>query len=264
VNDAPPPLPAPPEFNLLGVRVHAMTIPDLNERIARAVTTRERCIVVSQNLHSVYLVHRDPTLRTMQDRASYVRIDGIPIVYAGRALGYPLRAAHRTGWMDWIDPFMAAARDQGWRVFYVGSKPGVADAGAEILRRRFPGLLLETHHGYFDAAPGAEESRHLVDRVDGFRADVLIVGMGMPRQERWILDHGLRAQAPVILTSGACMDYVAGALPTPPRWLGPIGMEWLHRLVNDPRQMWRRYLVEPWFSVGLLWRDLVTRWRGAR
>jgi N-acetylglucosaminyldiphosphoundecaprenol N-acetyl-beta-D-mannosaminyltransferase len=257
-------MPSPQQFRLLGVRVHALTIQDLNACVGWAVAARERCIIVSQNLHSVYLVHRDPMLRSLQDLATFVRIDGMPIVFAGRVLGFPLTAAHRTGWMDWIDPFMDAARNNGWRVFYVGSKPGVADAGAEILRQRFPGLLIETHHGYFDTAPGAEASRNVLSRVNEFRTDVMIVGMGMPRQERWVLDHGMQATAPVILTSGACMDYVAGVLPTPPRWLGPIGLEWLHRLLNDPRQMWRRYLVEPWFAVGLLFGDLVRRWRVRR
>jgi N-acetylglucosaminyldiphosphoundecaprenol N-acetyl-beta-D-mannosaminyltransferase len=93
--------------------------------------------------------------------------------------------------------------------------------------------------------------------------DVLIVGMGMPRQERWLLANHDKLAAPVLLTSGAAIDYVAGEIPTPPRWLGPLGLEWLYRLASEPRRLWRRYLLEPWFAVALFVRDLWRLRKGA-
>lgn len=249
----------PPRYELLGVHVDAMTIDDMQALIADAIASRERLTIVSQNLHSVYTVHRDATLREMQRRATYVRIDGIPLVWFGRRLGYPIEARHRTGWMDWIDRFMADAARNGWRVFYLGSKPGVAELGAEKLRARHAGLSLEVHHGHFSMEPDGEDLAEVLATIARAEPDVLIVGMGMPRQERFVLRHGERLPAPVVLTSGAAMDYVAGVLPTPPRWLGPLGLEWLYRLASEPRRLWRRYLVEPWFAVGLFLRDLRRR-----
>lgn len=254
-------VPAKPQrYRLLGVHVDAMTIDDMHALIGHAIDARERLTIVSQNLHSVYTIHRDATLRALQQRPdAYVRIDGIPLVWFGRWLGYPLDRRHRTGWMDWMDPFMETAAQRGWRVFYLGSKPGVADAGADRLRNRHPGLHLDVHHGHFPLETGASELDAVLESIRHAQPDVLIVGMGMPRQETFVLHHGDRIGVPVTLTSGAAMDYVAGTIPTPPRWLGPIGLEWLYRLIAEPRRLWRRYLVEPWFAIGLFARDLLRR-----
>ena len=83
-----------------------------------------------------------------------------------------------------------------------------------------------------------------------------MVGMSMPRQERWVLDNFERLNTNAILTAGATLDYAAGAVPTPPRWAGKLGLEWLFRLVAEPKRLWRRYLVEPWFLFFLLVADI--------
>lgn len=252
-------LPSVTDHRLLGVRVSAMTVPQMHDLIDDAVTRRERFMMVSQNLHSVYTVHRDEHLRRAQELATRIRIDGIPIVYFGRMLGLPLAPKHRTGWMDWLDPFMRTAVERGWRVHYVGSKPGIADRGGEILRERYPGLVIETDHGYFPLEPGEAAFEAVVDRVRTNAPDVLIVGMGMPRQERFLLHVYDRVDVPVLLTAGACIDYVVGVIPVPPRWLGVLGLEWVFRLVSEPRRLWRRYLLEPWFAVGLFFRDVLAQ-----
>lgn len=257
----PEPAPASPmELRLLGVRCHLMTIPVMHEVIKRAVERRERLVMVSQNLHSVYLVYRTPDMRELQEAASYVRIDGLPLVWFARLLGYPAETRHRTGWNEWLDPFMTEASRMGWRVFYLGSEPAVAAKGAQELARRFPRLRFKVHHGHFDMRPGSEENRAVVAEIRAFDPDVVIVGMGMPRQERWILENSSSVGEKVFLTAGACLDIVAGAIPQPPRWIARSGFYWLYRLLVDPQRLWRRYLVEPWFAVGLfildVWRKL--------
>lgn len=252
------------EFRLLGVRVHAVTVSELHRLIGRAVRRRERFLMVSQNLHSVYVVHRDEELRFAQALATCVRIDGMPIVLLGRLLGLPLRRVHRTGWMDWLEPFMSEAVERSWRIHYVGSKPGVAERGAVTLRKRFPGLSITTDHGYFPIEPGHDAFEAVIERIRSTSPDVLIVGMGMPRQEQFVVRAFDRHEVPVILTAGACMDYVAGVISVPPRWLGRIGLEWAYRLVSEPTRLWRRYLVEPWFALGLFARDLAERRFGGR
>src|SRR5690606_439570 len=99
----------PREVRLMGVRGHLMTIPQMHELIGDAVERGERLVIVSQNLHSVYLAHRTPDLMEVQERASYVRIDGLPVIWFARFLGYPAGERHRTGWNEWLDPFMNEA-----------------------------------------------------------------------------------------------------------------------------------------------------------
>jgi N-acetylglucosaminyldiphosphoundecaprenol N-acetyl-beta-D-mannosaminyltransferase len=99
--------------------------------------------------------------------------------------------------------------------------------------------------------PDSPENKATIDAINTYKPHILMVGMGMPRQEHWIAKNLESIQTNTILTSGACIDYVAGAIPTPPRWMGRMGLEWLYRLFSEPKRLWRRYLIEPWF-IGIL------------
>lgn len=248
-------------ISLLGVRIHPLTLAELNALVEGAVAARERTVIAGHNLQSVYLHGRDEELRAFYRRARWVRVDGMPLIALSRGLGHRVGAEHRVTWVDWLHPLLARAAEKGWRVFYLGSRPGVAAAGAERLRAAHPGLRMETEHGYF----GEAENEAVLARIAAFRPDVLLVGMGRPRQERWIHRSLDRLDVPVVLPCGACMDYVAGAIPTPPRWLGRLGLEWAYRLATEPGRLWRRYLVEPWALLPLYLRDLrAARRRGPR
>ena len=96
---------------------------------------------------------------------------------------------------------------------------------------------------------GKDNRRRCLAEIRDYDPDILLVGMGMPRQETWILENQKDIAAHAIFTSGALMDYVAGETPAPPRWLGPLGLEWLYRLLSEPGRLWRRYLLEPWLIL---------------
>ncbi len=248
-----------PSYELLGVRVHALTTEALYGIIMQAVEGGRREVIGNHNLHSIYLYHRDPRMRSFYAHAQYIFIDGMPLIWVGRLLGYPLRREHRMTSIDWLRPMLPRAVARGWRILLLGGRPGVADRAASILRSEFPGLQIAGIQGYFDARPGTEGSEAVLTQVIDYRPDILCLGMGMPRQEHWIEDHLDRLPAKVILNLGGFMDLITGELPLPPRWLSRLGLEWLARLVSRPRQVWRRYLWEPWFLAPLLARDLWSR-----
>jgi len=200
-------------------------------------------------------------MRTFYSLADHIMIDGMPLILIGRLLGKPFVRENRLTWLDEFPPLLARAADEGWRVFYLGSKPGITERGAEILRRAYPGLQIATAHGYFDAAPDSPENTQRVELINSYKPQVLMVGMGMPRQEHWILDNVARLRTGAIIPCGALMDYLAGAIPTPPRWTGAVGLEWLFRLISEPRRLARRYLMEPWFVAWLVLREVVRRFR---
>ena len=247
-------------YSLLGVRVHALTQGDLHALIREAATSDTRYLVLNHNLHSLYLYHHDPTFRKLYDRADYVHIDGMPLVWAARLLGYALTRENRLTSVDWLPPVLKVCARDGLRVFFLGSKPGVPEGAATRFLKDAPGLRIETHHGYFDATPGSPENEEILRKINDYRPHALMVGMGMPRQERWILDNleGLRANT--VWNLGAFMDYAAGAAPPPPRWMARLGFEWLARFAAEPSRLWRRYLLEPPFALGLLARDLARRY----
>lgn len=248
-------------YQFLGVWVNALTIEDLNELVRQSVQRGERWLIANHNMNSLRLFHKDAKMQDFYARSAYIHVDGMPLIWLGRLLGYPLRREHRVTYADWIYPLMADAARSGWRIFYLGSKPGVAQRGAAILQERYPGLEIVTADGYFDARRDSEDNRALLEKINAFGPQVLMVGMGMPRQEHWVLDNMDSIRVNAILTAGAAIDYVAGAVPTPPRWAGKVGLEWLFRLVSEPGRLWRRYLVEPWF---VLWLFIVELWNRRR
>ena len=249
-------------YRLLGVTVDAMTMVDVYSSIEDAIRYQERCVIGNHNLHSVYLYHRDADMRRFYAAARYAFIDGMPIILLGKLLRLPLGSEHRLTAADWFPPLMRHASQRGWRVFLLGSRPGVPERAAERLLHQSPGLQLSTAHGYFDATPGSSETEAILQRIRNFQPHILIVGMGMPRQERWICENLEHLEANVIMNQGAVMDYVAGAVPTPPRWLGKLGLEWLARLVSEPGRLWRRYLLEPWYLLPALLETLAARLSG--
>jgi N-acetylglucosaminyldiphosphoundecaprenol N-acetyl-beta-D-mannosaminyltransferase len=252
---------------LCGVRVDALSIADIERLIAQAVADARQIVIAHHNLHSVRLVTDDARMRAFYEQADWIHVDGMGIVAMARLLGLPLRPADRVTYVDLITPLLQAGQRCGWRVAFLGWRPEVVEQARAVLTERYPALEQFYHHGYFDLSPGSAEDAHVVDALNAFAPDVLLVGMGMPRQEHWILEHRPLLHARAILPAGACLDYVARVVPTPPRVLGRSGLEWLYRLIYEPRRLWRRYLVEPWFVAGLLVRELAdqaTRGRDRR
>ncbi len=254
-----PDVPAPPVLDHLGVSFHALTLDDLQRLVARAIHGSRPTIIANHNLHSVFLHRRDATMRRFYSRAEYTHVDGMPVVFSARLVGLPISRAHRVTYVDWIWPLADEAARRGWRIFHLGGAPGVAERAVRRLADRYPGLAMGTHHGFFDPRPDSAENLRILEQIAEYRPDILMVGMGMPRQEHWILDNLDRLPAAVILPCGACLDYVAGVVPTPPRWTGRIGLEWLFRLAREPTRLAKRYLVEPLFLIGPLGRELFVR-----
>lgn len=243
----------------LGISFHCLTPADLGRILARAIDRGERTTIAHHNLHSAFLCRRDARMRRFHAGAEFAHVDGMALVFSARLVGLPIRRAHRVTYADWIWPLAGEAASRGWRIFHLGGAPGVAARAARVLGERYPGLQMDTRHGYFDARPGAAENLQILEQIAEHRPDILMVGMGMPRQEHWILDNLERLPAAVILPCGACMDYVAGVVPIPPRWMGRIGLEWLFRLAREPTRLAKRYLVEPLFLIGPLGRELFAR-----
>lgn len=246
-----------PRYRLLGVPVDLWSETRSTEAAIVAARGDRRLHFASINMNALALARRDPAMRRFYESAAGCPIDGMPVVAMARLCGIPARREHRTTYVDWIRPLLAAAAAAGVRVFHVGGRGEVTERALDILRGEFPRLEIECHHGYFDPAAGSAESRTVLEAIRRFEARLVLVGMGMPRQERWILDHRRHLPIGLALPVGACMDYVAGAIPTPPRWAGRWGLEWLFRLAAEPGRLARRYLVEPWTLLLPLLRQIV-------
>ncbi len=221
-------------------------IADIQAWVAQAIQRRERTLIANHNMHSMWLYGRDSGMRQFYRHADKCLIDGLPIIAVARVLGVNVGRRDRLGALDWGPPLLARAAAEDWRVFYLGSEDGVAARAAAVLCARHPGLKIRTRSGHFDADTLSDDNKLTIEAINDFAPHILLVGMGMPRQEQWILANWDRLDANAVFNVGAFFDYIAGEIPSPPRWLGPLGLEWLYRLGSEPRRLWRRYLVEPW------------------
>jgi N-acetylglucosaminyldiphosphoundecaprenol N-acetyl-beta-D-mannosaminyltransferase len=215
----------------------------------------QKTIVANHNLHSLYLLRKDAELRAFFQKADLVEVDSIPLILWARLVGQRSRRFHRCTYLDWRDEFWTNAQAHGWRVFFVGGKPGVAEAAARKILAEWPGVTLETHHGYFDQAKGSAENAAVVDKIRRFAPQILIVGMGMPLQESWVHRNYDALPACAVFTVGGAFDYEAGAQTACPRWVGQLGVEWLFRLATNPK-LFSRYAIEPWSLIPAAVADL--------
>lgn len=224
--------------------------------VSGKIAAREGAVVANHNLHSLYLIRKDERIAEFFRKSDLIEVDSVPVIFWARIVGRASRRFHRCTYLDWRDAFWERAIRENWKVFFVGGAPGVGEKATARIQADWPGAQLATHHGYFDADPTSAENQAVVDAINAYRPDIVLVGMGMPRQEIWVLENQAKLGACVTFTVGGAFDYEAGVQRPSPRWMGQVGMEWLFRLAVDPQRLFTRYCVEPWHLMGPAIRDL--------
>ena len=251
----PPRLTALRNVSVLGVRIHALSLEQLLSLILQVSLHQERAIVANVNVRALNLACEASWFRAFLNQSEIVFCDGFGVKWCARLLG--ARLPERFTPPDWLPRLAELAVQHGLTFFFVGSRPGVAAAAAAHLQAQSPTLkIVGTQHGEFDKTLGSLENEAVVQAINAARPNILLVGFGMPLQEKWLLENWERLNGNVALPVGAALDYLAGATRRGPRWMTDHGLEWLARLLIEPRRLWRRYLIgNPLF----LWRVLLQR-----
>ena len=241
--------------NVLGVGVDPLTVEELHAEIWRLVRERKRGLVLNVNAHCLNLCYEDSKLRDFLNGAEVVVCDGAGVMLAARILGRRIPA--RITYADWAWQLADFAAARNFSLYFLGARPGVAQAAARRLKERYPDLeIAGVHHGYFDRS----ENEAVVEEINATAPDILLVGLGMPLQEYWLMENRHRLDASLALTGGAVFDYISGRLRRGPRLLTGSGFEWLARLLVEPRRLWRRYLVgNPLFLLRVVRQRLGSR-----
>ncbi len=196
--------------------------------------------VMYVNAHVLNQSREIPELRTALESADLVYCDGYGVRLAAKALDVEI--PHRMTGADWVWGLAALCEAEGKSVYLLGSEPNVAREAAARLSQWYPRLRVAgTHHGYFDA--GSAHDERVIEDINTRRPDIVLVGMGTPKQELWVERHAEVVDARVLWTVGALFDYVSGRVPRAPSWLADNGLEWIFRLAIEPQRMWRRYLL---------------------
>jgi N-acetylglucosaminyldiphosphoundecaprenol N-acetyl-beta-D-mannosaminyltransferase len=251
-------------FRVLGVRVDAMQIPDVIAQMEEWIACRDagRYIAVT-GMHSVMEAQHDMQFSGVLNAADLVVPDGFPLVWLGRRQGFAdLR--RRVYGPELMSEFCRTTAGKGYRHFFYGGAPGVAEELATRFAAQFPGLVIAGTLCPPFRALSLEEDDEVAARVNNSTADVVWVGLGAPKQESWMFEHHKRLNAPVLVGVGAAFDFHTGRVAQAPRWMRENGLEWLFRLVREPRRLWRRYLLQGSEFVGLLLLEFVGLKKSAR
>ncbi|MEO0003542.1 MAG: hypothetical protein RLZZ22_1234 [Pseudomonadota bacterium] len=246
----------PAVISIRDIRLTNLTLEEALDAIHAAVRQRVTTRVAFVNADCVNIAARDAGYLADLRAMDWVFADGIGMKLAGQWLRQPVRAN-----VNGTDLFPRLCEDMaraGQRLFLLGATPGVAQAAGEWAQARHPGLVLAgTQHGY----GSADELPALLERIRLARPDVLLVGLGAPRQERWIQAHAASTGASVVMGVGGLYDYYSGRIPRAPLWMRRCGLEWLFRLLQEPRRLAGRYLIGNWI---FMLRVLGDRWRDNR
>lgn len=229
-------------FSVLGVRVDAVQIPHVVAQMEEWIARRQGCRYIAvTGMHGVTEARHDRKFKEILNVAGMVVPDGFPLVWLGRQKGFPL--PRRVYGPELMATFCRQTAAKGYRHFFYGGAPGVAEELAALYRMRFPGLIVAGTYCPPFRPLTAEEDREVIATIESSNADILWTGLSTPKQERWMFEHRERLSVPVLIGVGAAFDFHTGRIARAPAWMGEHGFEWLFRLLMEPRRLWRRYLI---------------------
>ncbi len=236
--------------DLLGVKLNVLTLASAVDEMDTAIARRERGYVSTCPVYTVMLGHERDDVRAALNGATWATADGVPVMWAQRWLGG--RGAERVYGPDLMQALCERSAERGYRQFFLGGGPGVAEQLAATLQRRHPGLQVAgVACPPFRALSEVEETA-LIDSINASGADIIWVGLGSPKQDLWMARLRSRLEAPLLVGVGAAFDFHTGRIAQAPRWMQRSGLEWAFRLVSEPRRLWRRYLIyNPKFVLSL-------------
>jgi N-acetylglucosaminyldiphosphoundecaprenol N-acetyl-beta-D-mannosaminyltransferase len=239
-------------IDLLGVHLHPLCIGQVIDAIDQAVQTKRKSILAYVNVHAINLAQEQPWFKDFLNNADVTYCDGYGIKWGAKILGSDIPQRYTPP--DWFPQLSSLCGKNGHSLYFLGARPGIAKKAAQMLIDEFPKLkILGIQHGYFDKEPGSPENEAVIEAINKLQPDILVVGFGMPMQEKWLDENMGKLNAWVALPVGAMFDYLAAEVPRAPRLLTDHGFEWLGRLIVEPKRLWKRYLLgNPRFFINVL------------
>ena len=247
------PPPAVERLDVLGCSVDNLTMEETLAVVEGYIASGRPHQHVVVNVDKIVKARDDAQLREIINRCDLINADGMPVVWASRLLGRPLK--ERVAGIDLFEALMVRAAERGWRVFLLGAREEVVAKVRSIYEARHPELVFAGHrNGYWK--PDEEEA--VAEQVRAARADLLFVAISSPLKERFLGRWQAHMQVPFAMGVGGSFDVAAGLVKRAPRWMQRTGLEWFYRFLQEPRRMFRRYFIDDMAFLGMLGGDLVT------
>jgi len=225
--------------------------------IERSIEQDKKSLVITPNAHHINIIHKDKEFKKLYQEADLVLTDSVPLVWASKILGNPIK--ERVAGSDIFPSFCQVASQKKYKIFLLGSEPGIADQAASILKKLHPGLrVVDTYSPPFGFENNPQENKKIFQLITQAESDVLFVGLGSPKGEKWSWLHKDKINSSVIICVGAAFDFIAGKSKRAPLWMQKVGLEWFHRFLKEPRRLWKRYLVGNSYFIWLVIKEFVS------
>ena len=241
-------------ISMMGCLIDNLSMEETLQRVdgfIRAGTPHQHVVV---NVDKLVKASRSPELRRIINECALINADGMPVVWAARLLGRPLK--ERVAGIDLFESLMARAAVRRWRVFLLGAREEVVARVRAIYEVRYPGLTIAGHrNGYWSAAEEEGVARQIADS----RADLLFVAISSPKKEQFLGTYQARMRVPFAMGVGGTFDVAAGLVKRAPRWMQRAGLEWFYRFLQEPRRMFRRYFIDDMAFLWLFLKEAVRR-----
>ncbi len=226
-----------------GVAIDNLTLAECLHRLEELVANRKPVYVITPNVDHVVKLQKDADFRKVYEESALNLADGVPLLWAAKFLGTPLK--EKISGSDLLPVICQLAAQKGFRLFLMGGRPTAADCAAVKLRQQFPGLQIV---GKYSPPFGFEkvdaQNQQIIELIKDAKPDILFVGLGAPKQEKWIYRWHTKYEVPVSIGVGVSFEFVAGMVVRAPAWMQKIGLEWFWRIMMEPGRLWRRYLID--------------------
>lgn len=235
-------VPTRDKINLLGIDIDNVTFHETLNKIERLIENRKPSFIVTPNVDHLITLQADSDFRKIYKQAALAVPDGVPLLWAARFLGTPLK--ERVAGSDLFPAVCQLAAEKGHRLFFLGGRSNVADKAKSAMERRWPKIRISNAYSPpFGFETDPKEIERICSMIKRSRPDILFVSLGAPKQERFIFKYKDVLDIPFSMGIGISFDFVAGTTKRAPSWMRKLGLEWFSRLLAEPRRLFRRYLI---------------------
>ena len=241
-------------IEMMGCQIDNLTMEETLGRVEQFIASGQPHQHVVVNVDKLVKASRDAELRQIINDCALINVDGMPVVWASRLLGKPLKA--RVAGVDLFEALMQRASAKNWRVFLLGAREEVVSGVKSIYEKKYPGLVVA---GYRNGYWKADEEAVVVEQVKAAQADLLFVAISSPKKEQFLGQYQAEMKIPFAMGVGGTFDVAVGRVKRAPLWMQNNGLEWFYRFLQEPRRMFKRYFVDDMAFFWLLVKEFGRR-----
>ena len=241
-------------IEMMGCQIDNLTMEETLHTVEDFIKTGQPHQHVVVNVDKLVKANKDPELRRIINECALINVDGMPVVWAARLLGKPLK--ERVAGVDLFEALMQRAAEKGWRVYLLGAREEVVAGVKDVYERKFPGFKVA---GYRNGYWKPEDEAGVVAQIAATKADLLFVAISSPKKEHFLGRYQADMKVPFAMGVGGTFDVMVGKVKRAPVWMQNAGLEWFYRFLQEPRRMFRRYFIDDMAFFGLLLKEMMRR-----